>query len=277
VAFYGLKLFSGPIFEGINPGGDLVVQNGYLLLNNICALAGYYVCVGIIDKPWMGRKRLQMISFAMSAIVFMATAAVFNSASSGVVIFLFFTGSFVVQGVNVTTYVIAAETYPTELRGTFHGMSAFCGKVGATVATISFAYLSTETIFWVCGVCSIAGLLFTYVFTADLTNVSLAEHDAQLELLLAGRTSRYKGKLNEHGHLSNFELWTGRHGTFDPNWVHRLVRDERLTPEKPSDLQLIENDDDDDNVELQDATLLSVQEEEREPIQEEEAKSDPEV
>jgi hypothetical protein len=41
VTIYGLKLYSGPIFEAINPGGDLVVQNGYLLVNNLIALAGY--------------------------------------------------------------------------------------------------------------------------------------------------------------------------------------------------------------------------------------------
>ncbi len=36
--------------------------------------------------------------------------------------FLYFFSSFVVNfGPNVTSYVMAAETYPTELRGTCHG------------------------------------------------------------------------------------------------------------------------------------------------------------
>jgi MFS family permease len=231
--FYGLKLYSGPIFEDINPGGALIVQNGYLLLSNICALAGYYVAAILIDRHSIGRKKIQMFSFGMSALLFMLTAGVFNSAPTGAIIFLYFATNFIGQGVNVTTYVIAAEMYPTELRGTFHGLSAFLGKLGALSSTIIFGYLTTEQIFWVCGGCSIVGGFCTYLFTADLSRVSLAEHDAQLELFLAGRLDRYQGKLNHRDHLSNFELWTGRHGKYDPGWVHKLVRDERKKTAHP--------------------------------------------
>lgn len=131
------------------------------------------------------------------------------------------------QGANVTTYVVAAEMFPTELRATFHGISAFLGKLGALLATIAFGFMATEDIFWACGGCALTGLVFTFLFTADISNVSLAEHDAQLELFLAGRLSRYKGKLNAPKHLSYFEKWLGRSGEYDPAWVHKLVKDER--------------------------------------------------
>jgi hypothetical protein len=42
MTFYCLKLFSGPIFSDMNPTGDLIKNNGYLLLNNVIALIGYY-------------------------------------------------------------------------------------------------------------------------------------------------------------------------------------------------------------------------------------------
>lgn len=229
VFFYGIKLFSGPIFQDINPGGDIVVQNGYLLLSNVCALAGYYVAAAIVDHPKVGRKRLQMASFAGSSILFFITAAIFSTASTGLIMTLYFLISFVgTAGVNTTTYLMAAETYPAELRGTFHGISAFLGKLGALVATIYFGYLSTEEIFWICGGCALTGLGLTFVFSADLTRVSLAEHDAQLELLYAGQASLYEGKLNDTKHLSNYELWTGRHGKYDPAWVRKLVSRERV-------------------------------------------------
>jgi hypothetical protein len=93
VTFYGLKLYSGPIFEAINPGGDLVVQNGYLLVNNLIALVGYYCAAALIDRPYIGRKRLQMFSFVICAIIFTTTAAVFESASTPVLIFLVSAGS----------------------------------------------------------------------------------------------------------------------------------------------------------------------------------------
>jgi hypothetical protein len=62
------------------------------------------------------------------------------------------------------------------------------------------------------------------VFSCDLTGLSLAEHDAQLELLLEDRVAEYKGQLNAPEHLSNYELWTGRHGQYDPDWAHRHRR-----------------------------------------------------
>jgi len=227
ITFYGLKLFSGPIFNDINPGGSLVVQNGYLLLNNVIALCGYYCAAAVIDKPVVGRLRLQLFSFAVSAVIFLLTSGVINRASPGALIVLYFLSSFFGQfGSNVTTYVMAAETYPTEVRGTCHGLSAFLGKCGALLATLVFSHVTTKTIFLICGCASIAGFLFTLIFSVDLTHVSLAEHDAQLELFLEGRPEAYKGRLNAPRHLSNWELITGRHGEYDPNWAMKLVDDD---------------------------------------------------
>jgi hypothetical protein len=68
--------------------------------------------------------------------------------------------------------------------------------------------MSTAEIFWACGTVSILGLIVTFIFTVDLTHVSLAELEAQLELFLEGKLARYTGKLNAPQHLSNFEIWT---------------------------------------------------------------------
>lgn len=110
IAFFGLKLFSGTIFESINPGGDLVVNNGWLLFYNVCALLGLYAGAAVIDKKHVGRKRLQMVSFLLSAIIYFITAAIFDTAPAGVIMFLFFLSSFIGNfGANLTTYVMAAE------------------------------------------------------------------------------------------------------------------------------------------------------------------------
>jgi hypothetical protein len=82
-------------------------------------------------------------------------------------------------------------------------------------------------IFYTTGSTCLLGFLFTLVFSCDLTHVSLAEHDAQLELFLQGRPDRYQGLLNKREHLTNFERWTGRHGTYDPQWAAKLVEEER--------------------------------------------------
>jgi len=87
---------------------------GYLLVNNLFALAGYYGAAFIIDRPCIGRKRLQMFSFVACAAVFFPLGVYFNTASAQVLMTLFFLSSFFVSiGANTTTYVMAAETYPT--------------------------------------------------------------------------------------------------------------------------------------------------------------------
>ena len=110
----------------VNPDGDLITQNGYLLVNNLCALAGYYCAAYVIDKPRVGRKKLQAYSNIACMIIFLVAGGIFNSAGPSVLMFLYFLSSFTVNfGPNVTTYVMAAETYPTELRATLHGSKYF--------------------------------------------------------------------------------------------------------------------------------------------------------
>jgi MFS family permease len=232
VAFYGLKLYSGPIFEDLSPGGDLIVKNGYLLVYNIIGLIGYYVAAYYMDRPSIGRKRLQMASFAILTVLFCLSAALFETASPQILMTLYFLSNFFSTfGANTTTYVMAAETYPTELRGTCHGLSAFSGKLGALLATIAFGVVNSQTIFWICGGVSAVGVLVTYAFSCDMTGLSLAEHDAQLELLMDDRLSEYKGQLNAPEHLSNYELWTGRHGEYDPDWARNYVRRQKKQEE----------------------------------------------
>ena len=127
---------------------SLTFQFSRLLFNNFCSLLGYYAAAKVIDRESVGRVRLQMFSFFMCAALFFITSIIFDSAQSGVIMFLFFASSFFGNfGANVTTYVMAAETYPTELRSTCHGISAFAGKTGALLATIAFGFLDTKKIF----------------------------------------------------------------------------------------------------------------------------------
>ena len=77
-----------------------------------------------------------------------------------------------------------------------------------------------------CGAAGIIGAFFTFFFSVDLTHVSLAEHDVQLELFLEGRLDEYKGKLNDKKHLSLFERMTGRHGEYVSDWANDMINNE---------------------------------------------------
>ena len=182
----------------------------------------------VIDNPAIGRVRLQAMSFFVLIILFFSSGAVFDKKTKanepGPIMLMYFLVSFFGQfGSNVTTYVMAAETYPTEVRATCHGLSAFMGKCGALVATIVFNKKSTKEIFYICAGASIAGFIITLLFSVDMTGLSLAEHDAQLELYLEGRLNEYKGPLNAPRHCSLFELMLGLHGEYDPDWAEKLI------------------------------------------------------
>jgi hypothetical protein len=89
--------------------------------------------------------------------------------------------------------------------------------------------LRTEDILFIAGAACLVALLFTIVFSQDLTHVSLAEHDAQLELFLEGHPESYKGALNKNAHLSMYQQWSGHHGEYDPLWKTQLLAQYRRT------------------------------------------------
>jgi hypothetical protein len=108
-----------------------MVTNALILLNNVISLIGNYLSAVVIDLKSVGRVRFQMISFFLCAVFFLVTGLLLDSgaAPNWVVTLVFFLANFAGQfGANSTTYVMAAETYPTELRSTCHGISAFSGR-----------------------------------------------------------------------------------------------------------------------------------------------------
>lgn len=79
VTFYGNKLFQGSFIIIIHGAGITpfeVLQ--YTFFNSLIALAGYYVAACTVDKPWMGRRRMQVMGFVVIAAVFLACALWFD-------------------------------------------------------------------------------------------------------------------------------------------------------------------------------------------------------
>ncbi|KAJ6492146.1 inorganic phosphate transporter [Mycena sanguinolenta] len=161
VAFYTLSLNSSIIFEAINFGGS---ANVYDTLYNICKgnlilslaglIPGYWVCFLFIET--MGRKRIQLMGFAVLTVLFVVMAVSFKAlipdggtagdgkvpAKTIVFVFLFCLANFFQNfGPNTTTFVIPGEIFPTRYRATAHGISAATGKLGAIVAQVIFRKL----------------------------------------------------------------------------------------------------------------------------------------
>ena len=84
--------------------------------------------------------------------------------------FLYFFSSFWNQmGPNCTTWLVAGEVYPTDVRAFFHGISAAFGKAGAIAATQIFSRISSQDTFIVSAISGIVGAVFTWFLLPDTT------------------------------------------------------------------------------------------------------------
>ena len=71
---------------------------------------------------------------------------------------IYFFSSFWGQfGPNCTTFLLAGELYPTEVRTTAHGISAGVAKLGALWAAVWFNYLDKRLQFWLTASFNIGG------------------------------------------------------------------------------------------------------------------------
>lgn len=118
VAFYGNKLFQSTIITSIvGKDSSLLEVLEYTLLNSAVALAGYYVAAFTIDKPWMGRVRMQTMGFLVSFVLFFVCGFAYNVLVGNLIgLFLFFYlassfwGQWCVVGIRVARACRRGET-----------------------------------------------------------------------------------------------------------------------------------------------------------------------
>ncbi|KAJ8608483.1 hypothetical protein MRB53_039648 [Persea americana] len=120
-------------------------------------------------------------------------------------------------GPNSTTFLIAGEVYPSQVRATAHGVSAAVGKLGALFATVIYNYIGNRTKFWVVTWIPLLGAVLTYVFIPDTTGLDLREQERYWQKVREGRQEEYHGIAVHPRHLSLFErVVLKRHLRYDP-------------------------------------------------------------
>ena len=152
IAFYGNQMFNSTVLQVIGYGpkegastleekrdGLISTTIGNLILSLI-AFPGFIVSFCTVD--FIGRKPLQLFGFAGTAICFFLMAfmedIILEHCSWLFVIIYGLSFFFQNMGPNTTTYIAAAETYDPRIRGTFNGVSAASGKIGAMIGTAIF-------------------------------------------------------------------------------------------------------------------------------------------
>ena len=167
-AYYGNSISLPWVLKLLAPGASTLMAMAWsLIIFSIAAVPGYILSFVMIDR--IGHKKLQMVGFFMMALAFVSIGLI-PRLTTFVVPFLALFGIsyfFSEFGPNTTTFVLAAELYPTHMRTTGHGISAGVAKIGAFVGVFVFPLLTrllgiSGTIL-LTGIFSLGGLLLTTV------------------------------------------------------------------------------------------------------------------
>lgn len=249
IFFYGNKLFQSQFIAVLSPGNKSVLT-GWLwnLVNVGVSLCGYYLASFLIDNKFIGRKRMQQFGFFMDFVLFVVPAFhyhyyAFEKPHIAAFQTMYFLSSFFNQfGPNSTTFLVAAEVYPTPVRASAHGFSAAIGKLGALTAAVMYNYISTQQKFYVVPWFGLAGMIFTALFLPDTTGLDLKEQERRFHYLRQGRVQDYHGIAVHPHHLSLWERMRGAGKYYDPQldyqskiadlreeWMEKMNSEDDLT------------------------------------------------
>lgn len=275
-AFYGNKLQQNVFLGILFPTASPYLKQQWNVLNSFIALLGYYTAAGLCDKTWYGRVRCQNVGFAAMFIFYIiiyaqwgnmavpcgtsytpnaitpakGTAAKpanqypggpYNCASnSGAQAFqaLYYLSSYFNQfGPNATTWLVAGEIFPTDIRATYHGFAACMGKLGAIISALWISYIDSKNlsgwsqdgdptynkpggvrmVFLISAIWAIGGMVLTWIFLPDTTGLDLEEYDRLQRCVLEGRFQDYHGEGVNPRHLSLWEIYVlGWHKQYNP-------------------------------------------------------------
>jgi len=155
IAFYGCSVFTPAILDDICLGGArtdgkcelTLLQNAWQSV--IVQSMGIPGCLlAILLMNHMGSKRLNVVGLLLlvANLVAMALVYLFSPQSHDLVFLLFCSLTFLLNfGPNLGTYVMPAVCFPSHIRSTCHGISAFAGKLGAAFGTLFFPYIASSS------------------------------------------------------------------------------------------------------------------------------------
>ena len=143
ISYYGTGIFTPYLTTFFGFSGVFGPTKATALLLLTCAVPGYWVAFGLIDRE--GRKAIQAIGFFAMGALFIVLAVFGRAILAGFGLLFFalygLTFFFSNYGPNTTTYVYPAELFPTQFRARGHGIAAMSGKLGAAISTLFFPLL----------------------------------------------------------------------------------------------------------------------------------------
>lgn len=194
MATYGVGMFTAVLLAAMHLGsgsGDLAARTRALTLGS--GFIDLFLLLGFLLGIWavvrFGRIRMQLLGFGGMALgMSVLLLASILPGGPGAHMVLVFIGFIVFNlcmnmGPNSTTYVLPAELFPTQLRGTGSGFAAAVAKGGATLGVfllpIVQARVGVSGVLVLMIAVSVLGLSTTWIFRVEDGEKSLEAHQAQ--------------------------------------------------------------------------------------------------
>eukprot|EP00927_Polykrikos_kofoidii_P003731 TRINITY_DN11507_c0_g1_i1.p1 TRINITY_DN11507_c0_g1~~TRINITY_DN11507_c0_g1_i1.p1 ORF type:complete len:475 (+),score=46.36 TRINITY_DN11507_c0_g1_i1:69-1493(+) len=149
VAYFGTSTFQPEILRkicltGIKTAGNKCDQTLFevsfqSVITSCMGFPGVILAIALLDS-W-GSKRLNSIGFLLLALTFGGMGVIYGvSPEQDMLLFIVFCCLTLLLnfGPNVGTFVLPAMCFPTEVRSTYHGLSAAGGKLGAALGALIF-------------------------------------------------------------------------------------------------------------------------------------------
>jgi MFS family permease len=146
-AYYGNSVSAPLIVKSVLGGGSHSMTQTLalnLIVFTVAAVPGYLLATLYMDR--IGHRRLQLIGFACMGLAFLLIGVI--PGITGMVtpfLILFGVSYFFAEfGPNTTTFVSAAEVFPTAVRSTAHGIASGFAKVGAFIGVFLFPVIQRD-------------------------------------------------------------------------------------------------------------------------------------
>jgi PHS family inorganic phosphate transporter-like MFS transporter len=183
--YYGNTISTPEILALLNPAASLLHNTlVQLAIFAVFAVPGYIAAILLLDRT--GRKRIQVMGFAIMALMFLLIGLIPAVTVNAVPFVLLYGISyfFTQFGPNTTTFVYPAEIFPVNVRTTAHGIAAGAGKMGAFAGAYLFPDMLGSSpglrgAEIVAGIVAVAGLLLTVTLLPEPKGRSLEDLSAQ--------------------------------------------------------------------------------------------------
>eukprot|EP01059_Diplonema_ambulator_P006894 TRINITY_DN1646_c0_g1_i1.p1 TRINITY_DN1646_c0_g1~~TRINITY_DN1646_c0_g1_i1.p1 ORF type:complete len:485 (+),score=149.01 TRINITY_DN1646_c0_g1_i1:75-1529(+) len=168
IAFYGTAIFTPTILKNIFGGSNSLVNISWQsIVSTAFGVPGCICGIWYLQKG--GCFKLNLYGFILMGVCYamLALAYSIDKSQHALVFVLFLILNFAINnGPSVGTFAIPALIFPTEVKSTFHGVSAAAAKLGAVAGTFMYAALGDAlgfaVVMWVQAGFCVLGALATY-------------------------------------------------------------------------------------------------------------------